>query len=110
MVIADMLIENRTLSSLVLDDNPVGKRGGRAILRALRSIVLFKMERQISLRHCNFDYQVGSLALLTARPNDGACLTKLCPPSLSLSGTQSSEFDTKHPLHSRVLLFVRHAV
>ena len=60
MVIADMLIENRTLSSLVLDDNPVGKRGGRAILRALRSIVLFKMERQISLRHCNFDYQVGS--------------------------------------------------
>ena len=57
MVLSDMLIENRVITSLVLDDNPVGKRGGRAILRALRSIVLFKMERAISLRNCNFDYQ-----------------------------------------------------
>jgi hypothetical protein len=45
MVLSDMLIENRVITSLVLDDNPVGKRGGRAILRALRSIVLFKMQR-----------------------------------------------------------------
>ena len=45
MVLSDMLIENRIITSLVLDDNPVGKRGGRAILRALRSIVLFKMQR-----------------------------------------------------------------
>ena len=109
MVIADMLIENRTLSSLVLDDNPVGKRGGRAILRALRSIVLFKMERQISLRHCNFDYQVGSPCPCD-RTTVAFLSNKLCPTSLSLSGTQSSEFDTKHPLHSRVLLFVRHTV
>ena len=52
-----MLIENRVVTALILDDNPVGKRGGRAILRALRSIVLFKMQRSISLRNCNFDYQ-----------------------------------------------------
>ena len=57
MVLADMLIENRFITSLILDNNPVGKRGGRAILRALRSIVLFKMERSILLRNCNFDHQ-----------------------------------------------------
>jgi hypothetical protein len=56
-VLSDMLIENRVVTALILDDNPVGKRGGRAILRALRSIVLFKMQRSISLRNCNFDYQ-----------------------------------------------------
>ena len=57
-VMADMLKENRGLRTLVLDDNPIGQRGGRAILRALARMVELGTagSRRIDLAHCNMNY------------------------------------------------------
>ena len=53
-----MLKENRGLRTLVLDDNPIGQRGGRAILRALARMVELGTagSRHIDLAHCNMNY------------------------------------------------------
>jgi Ran GTPase-activating protein (RanGAP) involved in mRNA processing and transport len=40
-VIADTLKENKTLDTIIFDGNPLGIRGGRAILRALRWMIAF---------------------------------------------------------------------
>jgi Ran GTPase-activating protein (RanGAP) involved in mRNA processing and transport len=56
-VVADMLKENKHLVDIQMDSNPIGRRGGRAMLRALRAILLFKIQRKVSLSKCNFEYQ-----------------------------------------------------
>ena len=38
-VLADMLKENKGLQDLILSENPIGQRGGRAILRAISRMV-----------------------------------------------------------------------
>lgn len=39
MMLADMLQENSRLKYVVLSKNPIGQRGGRAILRAIRETI-----------------------------------------------------------------------
>jgi hypothetical protein len=56
-VVADMLKENKHLVDINMDCNPVGRRGGRAMLRALRAILLFRIQRKVSLSKCSFEYQ-----------------------------------------------------
>lgn len=55
MVLADALKENRALRTLGLDDNPLGQRGCRAVLRALRRLVCCGWKRDVSLARCNFN-------------------------------------------------------
>ena len=54
MVIGDMCKENTTLKQLWLDSNPIGERGGRAILRAFRAMLEYGIDRDISLSKTNF--------------------------------------------------------
>ena len=53
-MLADALKENKALYSVVLDDNPVGQRGCRAVLRSLRKLVQYGWPRSVSLARCNF--------------------------------------------------------
>ena len=54
MVLADSLKENKTLQEILLDANPIGTKGGRAVLRAMRFwSQTFQDERQISVAKCN---------------------------------------------------------
>ena len=39
MVMADVLKEDKTLATVLLNENPIGQRGGRAVLRAMRKMV-----------------------------------------------------------------------
>ena len=39
-VLADMLKENYTMENINLDHNPIGQRGGRAMLRAIRQVMI----------------------------------------------------------------------
>jgi hypothetical protein len=61
MVIADALKENTTLTDLRLDSNPIGPDGGRAVLRALRTMVIRGQghSRQVSLAKCNLECEDG---------------------------------------------------
>ena len=45
-----MLKENRTLSLLRLSGNPIGRRGGRAVFRAIRRCLLHGWEREVVRR------------------------------------------------------------
>eukprot|EP01052_Picozoa_sp_SAG31_P030529 SAG31_NODE_3136_length_4636_cov_1.969583_4_plen_522_part_01 len=56
-VLADALKENYTLERVNLDHNPIGQRGGRAMLRAIRQIIIFKYDANISMCSCNFDHK-----------------------------------------------------
>ena len=55
-VISDILKENKAITKLVLDQNPIGERGGRAVLRAIRTFTLFGMQRDISIKDCNIQF------------------------------------------------------
>jgi len=69
MVVGDMLKENRFLESLVLDSNPIGRRGGRALLRAIDTQHRYGWHRHISLAHCNMTYEDAEKKLFDpARP------------------------------------------
>ena len=48
-----MLKENKGLTEVVLDENPIGLVGGRAVMRALRSICWYGWRREVSIRGCN---------------------------------------------------------
>lgn len=39
-MLADMLKENYTVENINLDHNPIGQRGGRAMLRAIRQVMI----------------------------------------------------------------------
>ena len=54
MVIGDMCKENTALKRLKLDENPIGERGGRAILRAYKAQLMYKIDREISMVKTNF--------------------------------------------------------
>jgi Ran GTPase-activating protein (RanGAP) involved in mRNA processing and transport len=55
-VLADMLKENKNIREVVLDENPIGQRGGRAVLRCIRKVNSFGWKRDISIIHCNVYY------------------------------------------------------
>jgi hypothetical protein len=54
-VIADMLKEKTSLDHIILDENPIGERGARAILRTIRKLILYGWKRLISFDKCNID-------------------------------------------------------
>ena len=54
LVLADMLKDNKTLKLVRLAGNPIGRRGGRAVLRAIRRCLLFGWERTISIANSNY--------------------------------------------------------
>ena len=55
MVLADMLKENQSLKTVRLGQNPIGQRGGTAILRALRRILQFGWTREVSIASANYE-------------------------------------------------------
>jgi hypothetical protein len=52
MVLADMLLINKGIALLNLDDNAVGQRGGRAVLRVLRQLSV-DGTKKVTLQRCN---------------------------------------------------------
>eukprot|EP01050_Picozoa_sp_SAG11_P010651 SAG11_NODE_1080_length_5962_cov_7.764284_1_plen_1743_part_00 len=56
MVLADAIAaENKALRSCQLDENPVGPRGGRAVIRALTTLAFLGRDTEIDVRGCNFE-------------------------------------------------------
>jgi hypothetical protein len=54
-VIGDALQENGTLRTIILDQNPLSRQGGCALLRAMKGAEWHGIERTIQCRECNFD-------------------------------------------------------
>ena len=54
MVIADVLKENKVLKEIILNENSIGQRGGRAVLRAMRKLVQYGREKDIHMFGCNY--------------------------------------------------------
>jgi hypothetical protein len=75
MVIADALKENTTLMTLHLNANPIGPDGGRALLRALRTIVLRKQtQRRVHIVHCNLECEDGEELFDPLEPGGAAAV------------------------------------
>ena len=55
MVIADMVKENEGLKNIDLSQNPIGQRGGMAVLRALRRVLQFGWFRDVSIGSANYE-------------------------------------------------------
>eukprot|EP01052_Picozoa_sp_SAG31_P024419 SAG31_NODE_2076_length_6507_cov_3.611267_5_plen_85_part_00 len=68
MVIADMLKENRGLKRVLLNENPIGQRGARAVLRALRKLVQYNWDREVQIFRCNYGFTEPGLELFD--PNE----------------------------------------
>ena len=69
-VLADMLKENRGLEKVILSDNPIGQRGGRAILRAINRMVELGRahRRQVVLSQCNYNFSTADQIFDPATP------------------------------------------
>ena len=69
-VLADMLKENRGLEKVILSDNPIGQRGGRAVLRAINRMVELGMAhtRQVVLSQCNYNFSTADTIFDPATP------------------------------------------
>ena len=57
IVLADSMKENETVQQLILDNNPIGHLGGRAILRCLCYMVVHKRETlcEFSIKRVNLE-------------------------------------------------------
>ena len=51
-VLADMLKENKQLKHIMIGHNPIGQRGGRAVLRALDRMIKIGTARTRTVRAC----------------------------------------------------------
>ena len=67
---------------MVLDGNPIGVVGGRAVLRALHWIGRFGWRRRISIAGCNYDYNSDAAAAMFD-PAEPAGEYELVPPPIS---------------------------
>ena len=73
MVMADVLKEDKTLATVLLNENPIGQRGGRAVLRAMRKMVEYQWEKDIQMFGCNYDLQEASEDLFDPAEPGSSC-------------------------------------
>ena len=80
MVLGDSIKENIGLKNVDFSENPLGARGGRGILRGLRWMCAYGIQRKMIFRDCNFIYEDPSVELFDPGEPGGRWVCNLSDP------------------------------